>query len=105
MRFFQQFSVPHCNCLLGFTGIDSAYEPPLNPDLVIKAGEWSVQESVDKVVDMLAEKVQRSERMSGNRETLSVSFVMWLVHVFAHVPRYSHSLHCRVYYLREGMVQ
>ena len=41
----------------GFTGIDSAYEPPLNPDLVLKAGELGVQECVEKVVDMLADKV------------------------------------------------
>ena len=33
------------------------YEPPLNPDLVLKAGEASVQECVDKVVAMLADKV------------------------------------------------
>ena len=32
--------------VLGFTGIDSVYEPPLNPDLVLKAGETSVQECV-----------------------------------------------------------
>ena len=41
----------------GFTGIDSAYEAPLNPDLVLKAGESSVQECVEKVVTLLADKV------------------------------------------------
>jgi 3'-phosphoadenosine 5'-phosphosulfate synthase len=40
----------------GFTGIDSAYEAPLNPDLVLKAGEASVQECVEKVVTLLADK-------------------------------------------------
>ena len=43
--------------VLGFTGIDSVYEPPLNPDLVLKAGETSVQECVEKVVNLLAGKV------------------------------------------------
>ena len=32
------------------------YEPPLNPDLVLKAGETSVQECVEKVVNLLAGK-------------------------------------------------
>jgi len=40
----------------GFTGIDSAYEPPSNPELVLKAGEWSVDLCVQKVVDMLMMK-------------------------------------------------
>lgn len=44
----------------GFTGIDSAYEPPLNPDLVLKAGKLGVQECVEKVVDMLADKVHKN---------------------------------------------
>ena len=48
---------------LGFTGIDSAYEPPSNPELVLKAGEWSVDQCVQKVVDMLMMKV--SGRQGG----------------------------------------
>lgn len=39
--------------LKGFTGIDSAYEPPENPDIVLKAGEQSLNECVQTVVDML----------------------------------------------------
>lgn len=50
-------SLPLPTICAGFTGIDSAYEPPLNPDLVLKAGELGVQECVEKVVDMLADKV------------------------------------------------
>ena len=36
-----------------FTGIDSAYEPPENPDIVLKTGERSVDEVADQVVDYL----------------------------------------------------
>ena len=41
----------------GFTGIDSSYEPPENPDLVLKASEYTVQECVDKLVGFLQERV------------------------------------------------
>lgn len=37
----------------GFTGIDAEYEAPIKPDLVLKAGEWSEDECVQKVVDLL----------------------------------------------------
>lgn len=36
-----------------FTGIDSTYEIPLNPDLVIKSDELDVSESVDMVINYL----------------------------------------------------
>ncbi len=36
-----------------FTGIDSAYEPPENPEIVLKTGERSVDEVADQVVDYL----------------------------------------------------
>ena len=39
----------------GFTGVDSVYEAPTNPDLVLKAGEWSVSECVEHVINMLEE--------------------------------------------------
>lgn len=44
-------------CTLGFTGIDSTYEIPPNPDLVLKAGEQTLHECVTSVVKMLKEKV------------------------------------------------
>ena len=44
-------------CCAGFTGIDSSYEPPENPDLVLKASEYTVQECVDKLVGFLQERV------------------------------------------------
>ena len=36
-----------------FTGVDSAYEPPENPDIVLKTAEHSVDEIADKVIDYL----------------------------------------------------
>ena len=47
----------HTHSHTGFTGIDAAYEPPENPDLVIKAGEESVDECVEKLVNFLQEQV------------------------------------------------
>lgn len=44
-------------CPLGFTGIDSVYEPPVNPDLTLKAGELTLDECVEEVVALLKEKV------------------------------------------------
>ena len=43
--------------MTGFTGIDSSYEPPENPDLVLKASECTVQECVDELVKFLQERV------------------------------------------------
>ncbi|PIC34760.1 hypothetical protein B9Z55_014317 [Caenorhabditis nigoni] len=37
----------------GFTGIDSAYEPPENAEIVLDAGKDGVQECVQKVLDYL----------------------------------------------------
>ena len=37
----------------GFTGIDSPYEPPLDPDILIKTNESSVDESVMLLVQTL----------------------------------------------------
>jgi bifunctional enzyme CysN/CysC len=36
-----------------FTGVDSAYEPPDDPDIVLKTGERSVDEVADQVIDYL----------------------------------------------------
>ena len=38
----------------GFTGIDDPYEAPNSPELVLKTAELSVQQSVAKVIDLLA---------------------------------------------------
>jgi len=43
--------------LSGFTGIDQSYEEPSSPELVIRAGEQSVEECVQQVVDLLQKSV------------------------------------------------
>ncbi len=39
-----------------FTGISSPYEAPENPEIIIKAGEYSVIECADQVVDYLLDQ-------------------------------------------------
>nr|CAD2199287.1 unnamed protein product [Meloidogyne enterolobii] len=39
-----------------FTGVDSAYEPPLEPDLILNSGEETEIESIQKVFNFLYEK-------------------------------------------------
>ncbi len=51
-----------------FTGIDSPYEEPLNPELVLDTGELSVWECVNRVIAML-EKSGIITSNSGNKET------------------------------------
>ena len=43
--------------LPGFTGIDAAYEAPVDPDLVLKAGEWSVDQCVTEILKIVQKKV------------------------------------------------
>jgi len=38
-----------------FTGIDSAYEPPSSPEVVLHSGDQSVRESVEQLVSFLRE--------------------------------------------------
>ena len=45
--------------LKNFTGIDSVYEPPENPDIVLKTGERSVDEVADQVIDYLRSTMDR----------------------------------------------
>jgi adenylylsulfate kinase len=40
----------------GFTGIDDPYEPPENPELIIKSGELTPQEGAMKLLGYLVEK-------------------------------------------------
>jgi len=40
----------------GFTGIDSAYEPPSNPDLNLNAGKQSIDQCVQQLVKLLVSK-------------------------------------------------
>lgn len=43
--------------LAGFTGIDSDYERPEEPELVLKTGELSVNECLHQVLEMLKDQV------------------------------------------------
>jgi len=45
-----------------FTGIDSPYEAPINPDIVIPTGELSVEESISQLVNLIL------PRITGNNE-------------------------------------
>ena len=44
--------------LKNFTGIDSAYEPPEHPEIVLKTGERSVDELADQVIAYLRSRVE-----------------------------------------------
>lgn len=39
-----------------FTGLDSPYEPPQNPELVIRTGDCSLQEGIEQVVRALEQR-------------------------------------------------
>lgn len=41
-----------------FTGIDSPYEEPVNPDVEIKTMEMSIEEAVQKILDKLLPRIQ-----------------------------------------------
>jgi bifunctional enzyme CysN/CysC len=42
--------------LKNFTGIDSPYEAPENPELILEAGTGSVEEMADRVINLLKER-------------------------------------------------
>jgi adenylylsulfate kinase len=41
--------------ILEFTGISSAYEPPNNPEVILKTSDESIEQSVQKILDYLSE--------------------------------------------------
>ncbi len=47
-------------CHGGFTGIDSDYEKPEAPELVLKTGELTVNDCIQQLVDLLKEQVGHS---------------------------------------------
>lgn len=51
--------------LPGFTGIDSDYERPEVPELVLKTGELSVNECVHQVLELLRDQVGLTEKNFG----------------------------------------
>lgn len=46
----------------GFTGIDSEYEKPEAPELVLKTDSCDVNDCVQQVVELLQERVREGER-------------------------------------------
>lgn len=56
---------------IGFTGIDSEYEKPEAPELVLKTDSCDVNDCVQQVVELLQERVRDSERRSYQRVILS----------------------------------
>ena len=45
--------------LPNFTGIDSDYEVPENPELILKTDELSITEAADKLVDLIKSEIDR----------------------------------------------
>ena len=45
--------------LPNFTGIDSAYEAPENPELILKTGELSISEAAENLVDAVKKSASR----------------------------------------------
>lgn len=39
--------------LTGLTGVDGPYEAPVDPEIVIKSADWSLDESLKKITDFL----------------------------------------------------
>ena len=43
----------------GFTGIDSPFEAPENPDVNVKTKDMSIEESVDILYNQIVDKIKR----------------------------------------------
>jgi adenylylsulfate kinase len=48
-----------------FTGIDSPYEKPHQPDIVIETGRLSVDDSIDRLLQFIAPRITVSERKNS----------------------------------------
>lgn len=51
-------------CFVGFTGIDSEYEKPEAPELVLKTDSCDVNDCVQQVVELLQERVSSNAGVS-----------------------------------------
>lgn len=56
----------YLNLILGFTGIDSAYEAPDNPELTVCTVNDSIGESVQKCVELLEKCVSNKYPHNAN---------------------------------------
>ena len=52
------YSKARAGQIKNFTGVDSVYEPPENPEIVLKTAERSVDEIADQVIDYLRSRVE-----------------------------------------------
>lgn len=50
------YSKAKAGLIKNFTGISAPYEPPNNPDLVIKTHEMDIKESVEQIIDLLKKR-------------------------------------------------
>jgi len=60
-----------------FTGIDSPYEEPLRPDLVVESGKFSIEQCVDKIITYLEkEKIIHTVVFDSSEvaRTISIDF-------------------------------
>lgn len=60
LRFEHNLIILHqwiSNSFLGFTGIDSEYEKPEIPEIVLKTNIFSVTECIQTIVELLQEQV------------------------------------------------
>lgn len=60
-----------------FTGIDSPYEEPTHPDLVVESGKFSIEQCVDKIIAHLEKKGVIGNKEVDNldkRKTISIDF-------------------------------
>lgn len=76
--------------LSGFTGIDSEYEKPEAPELVLKTDSCNVNECIQQLVDLLQERVRR------RKKNLFVNSLQNKVHIQLVFP----SLNISVEYLK-----
>lgn len=58
---------------IGFTGIDSEYEKPEAPELVLKTDSCDVNDCVQQVVELLQERVREGQRGNHQRKMISTS--------------------------------
>ena len=59
----------------GFTGIDSAYETPSSPDLILKAGEVTLDDCVQSIISLLNDRVSSSHYYIGPDITIPQTFL------------------------------
>jgi adenylylsulfate kinase len=51
-----QYKMARSGEIKGFTGVDDPYEPPMNPELILRTAEMSVEECVLACLDLLVSK-------------------------------------------------